>query len=438
MSLFSAKSLLRQVFASFGIKFANVALSLLLAVLLARVLGVSGYGDYAFVYAIVMMLAIPSQMGLPQLVVRETARADRNQDWAAMRTIWRWAHLFVILSSFGTMTVVLIWVVLRVQETGIRNAFIFGLLLIPLIALGNVRGAALSGLGKVVLGQLPENVLRPLCLFAGLSSAAYLVAQGQMTAAGALGLHVGAAGFAFLVGSVLLSQNRPRYVALAEASPPQTRAWLMAAGAFGLLAGLQTINSTLDIVMIGIMRSREEVGIYKIAVTAAGLTVLGLQVINIVIMPRIAHLHAGRELKAMQALVTTTARLILLAAGLASLVLIVFGKVLIGYAFGADFVAGYPALVVLTLGQLANAAFGSVGLLLNMSGHERFSLVGVAIACVANVCLNLVLIPLFGILGAATATAVTLVIWNVVLYWQVWQKLGIDSAAIRLMKTRAL
>ena len=69
---------------------------------------------------------------------------------------------------------------------------------------------------------------------------------------------------------------------------------------------------------------------------------------------------------------------------------------------------------------------GPVGLLLNMTGHERETAKGVAISAVLNMVLNFLLIPRWGITGAAVATTVSMIAWNLLLAWQVNTKLTIQ------------
>jgi O-antigen/teichoic acid export membrane protein len=107
----------------------------------------------------------------------------------------------------------------------------------------------------------------------------------------------------------------------------------------------------------------------------------------------------------------------------------VFGEELLITAFGPEYAGGYLALVVLATGQLLNAAAGSVGALLNMTGHARDTVAGLLAGAILNATLNLVLIPLYGIEGAAYATAITFVFWNVLLHRKVRQRLGIESSA---------
>ena len=100
--------------------------------------------------------------------------------------------------------------------------------------------------------------------------------------------------------------------------------------------------------------------------------------------------------------------------------------------FGADFVNGYMALVVLTVGQVARALFGSVGFLMTMTGHGRETAYVFGLSVVLNIGLNAFLIPPFGMAGAAFATALTTILWNVLLFVYVLNRLGINSTAFRL------
>lgn len=418
-----------QAGASFGIRIANLCLGLAVAVLLARLLGVEGYGRYAFVLSLLMLLAIPVEMGLPTLVVRETAKAGHAGDWPVMRGLWLWSHRCVLAVSLTFLAGALAWFMLLDRDSEWRLLVLTGTLLVPVIALGNIRGAALRGLGRVVLGQTPEFVLRPLFL-AILLIAVSGLAGGALSPEIAMGLHVAAALAAFAIGTVMLLRAAPADVRRG-ARRIEGLAWAAAAIPLGMISGLHVVHSNIDVVMLGTLRVAEEVGVYKVAVTAAGLVSMGLQSVNMLIMPRIVTAHAAGDQARLQRLVTASARLALAFALPAVLVFLVAGGWLLETAFGSEYRAGYPVLAVVALGQLANAGFGSVGVLLNMTGHERDTLAAVALAAAVNVILNLALIPAYGGLGAALATVATLVAWNVLLCWRVWTRLGINSTALR-------
>ena len=80
--------------------------------------------------------------------------------------------------------------------------------------------------------------------------------------------------------------------------------------------------------------------------------------------------------------------------------------------FGASFVAGETALRILLIGQVVGAGLGSVMYIMTMTGQERPAMFILGAILVANPVLNLVLIPKFGIEGAAVAKAATLIVWK--------------------------
>ena len=166
------------------------------SVVLARALGPSAYGNYAYVFAIVTLLALPSQVGIPTLLVRETAKAQAQEDWPRLKGLWSWATRVILVMSLVIAAVAAIFVIWRGAPTDVdlRWTLAVGLLLVPLIALGNARGAALRGLRKIVSGQLPETVLRPVMLVVFIGGAWWF--NGRMSAHAAMGWHVLAAALA--------------------------------------------------------------------------------------------------------------------------------------------------------------------------------------------------------------------------------------------------
>lgn len=420
--------LLRGGIGSAAIKTVNIALGMVLVIVLAHALGPEGYGIYAYVFAIVSILVIPAQFGIPILVVRETAKAQANENWGHMLGIWRWASLVIFcLSAFLVLVgLAASWKFWDQLNTQLQNTLFFGLLLIPLIALGNLRGAVLQGLHRVVLGLLPENLLRPGLLTLLLLVTIEISAHG-VTAAQAMGLHVAAAGMAFIIGVWFLYKNRPQLLSLTPEPLYEPRKWFMASWPLALTAGMQQINQSTDIIVLGIFHSTTEVGIYRVATQGAMLVPFGLTVVAMLVSPYFARLYENNDLERLQRLVTVGARSAFFIALPLVLVFLFWGKEIIGLLFGEDYTSAYSPLVILALGQLINTAFGHVGTLLNMTGHERDTARGVAIAAISNVLLNLILIPSWGIKGAALGTALTLIIWNILLWRSVYKRLGIQS-----------
>lgn len=424
-------TLLRNSAASLLIKLTSVLLGFVLAVLLARGLGPEQYGIYGFILTLVTMIAIPAQVGLPNLVVRETARAGGREDWALMRGIWRWSSRYVLTTSLLLLTVVAIALYFAgdLLTADRHRALVLALPLIPLIALGNIRGAALRGLRRVVLGLLPEKIIRTVLLIALIGSL-FLIGGNNFTASTALKLYVVSALVAFVVGAWLLWRARPHQLkkeANVKVTGPE---WRRAVLPLALIGAAQLLNTNIDMLLLGVLRSDAEVGLYRVVVQLGQLVIFGLTAINMVLHPSIARLHQQGDLKGLQRVVTTSARMIFLIALPPAIVFIVFGEWVLTMAFGEEYAPAKTALAILVVGQLVNAGMGSVGALLNMTGHERDTMRAMLVAVVINIALNVALIPRFGIEGAAFSTSFSFVIWNVMLWRMVWKRLKIRSTAI--------
>lgn len=431
--------LLRGGIGSLAIKAGHTVLAFAVAVVLARTLGPEGYGVYSFALAILMLTAIPAQVGVPQLIIRETAKAQVAENYGLMRGLWRWGNIAVALFSLAALLVVGgILLLTEIGGDGARVATLtVGIALIPLIALANVRGACLRGLRKVVQGQLPESIIRPALLLALVGIwAAFFVPEEGMTAQQAMGLYVTAAVIAFGIGVWLLRRARP--AELSEKPEPiyESGAWRKAVIPLALITGLQLINNYADLLILGIFRSDEEVGIYRAVFQLVILVIFGLQAINKVMQPHFARLYRQGQQERLQKLATASARAILAMALPPAAMFLVVGGDLLAWIFGDAFRAGALALSLLALGQLSNAGMGSVGILLNMTGNERDTMRGTAVAAAANLMMNLVLVPPFGMAGAATASALTLLLWNLLLRHSVKKRLGLETLAVSKNKTK--
>jgi len=282
----------------------------------------------------------------------------------------------------------------------------------------------MQGLGYVIVAQLPQMLVLPilfLILVGGLHFAF------DLNASLAVGVRVLVATITFLVGAGLFKKYLRN--SIKEALPNyHTRKWLRSALPLLFVSMAGTINQHISIIMVASMLGSEAAGIFAVAIRGAMLVSFVLMAVNIPLAPTIARLYARGEKERLQRVVTKGASVALFGSLPIALGLIIFGRWVL-LIFGREFMGGSAVLVILCLGQLVNAGMGSVGLLLNMTGYERDTAMGVGIAAAVNVVLNTILIPLWGIEGAAIATVAGLIIWNIILLMRVRKKLGLNSTA---------
>jgi O-antigen/teichoic acid export membrane protein len=420
------------------IKAAHAILAFAVAVTLARLLGPEGYGVYSFALAILMLVAIPAQLGIPKLVVRETAKAQSREDWSLMYGLWRWGSAAVLVLSIVGVMIVCGVVLFFEGANSERNATVaIGTALIPLIALANVRAACLRGLRMVVWGQLPESILRPAILML-LVGAGILTTRAEFAPSPSeiMGWHVIAAIVTFFVGTIMLWRACPKGVRSKPSPHYESSGWRKAIIPLAMISGFQVVNSYTDLIVLGIFREHEEVGIYRAAFQLALLVIIGLQALNKVLQPHYARLYQQQDIEKLQRLVTNSSIAMFLMSLPPVIVLLFSGSAVLSFVYGGEYVVGAQALAILVVGQLLHSAVGSVAVLLNMTGHERDTMLGFAIAACANVFLNFLLIPYFGMVGAATASALTLVLWVFLLRRFAKRRIGIEALAFRFIRYR--
>ena len=416
--------------AGISLKSAQSLLGLLLAIMLARSLGATNYGVYAYVYALISVLALPAKFGLPQLLVRETARSHALENWKLMRGVWLWSWGTGIGLSItiGVVSGVVGWYVADKFSDAQMRTYYWGLTLIPLLALGALRDGALRGLRHVVRSQVSESIIRPGVLLALVAISA--VNGLHLTAPTAMQLHAISAFCAFLAGAWLLRISAP--AAILERPRPvfQGAVWRASVLPLALVTGMQLLNKQIDILMIGVFRTADDVGVYRIVVQGAVLVAFGLHAISLVVTPHFARLFALDDSVRLQRLATASARVMFFLALPVAGIFVVYGSHILSLVFGEEYARGYNALVILSVGQVGNAAFGAVLQLLNMTGNEKATVKTLAWVALLNIVLNLILIPFFGIIGAAAATSFTLLLWNWLLYRTLQTKTGLYSSVV--------
>lgn len=415
--------LVRGVLGVGGLKLLSLPLTLGASVLLARGLGPEGYGQYVFVLSLMTMLALPVGPGIGQLVTREVAKYQHAKQWSLFHGVLRRSNQWVLLAT-ALFIIAVASVASRYAQWEVTDRWsllLVAVFLVPLLGFNAVRANTLQGLGYVVLAQLPDLVLRPAV---HLAVAAILLIAGLLNPATALGAEITATGVAFLVGSLFLLRRIPGQVR-SSAPEYQTGEWGRAIFPFTLLAVVGTLNSQIGILFLGWLGNPQDVAAMQIAMSGSSLVIFFLALINLVISPHIIRAQQGGDKEKLHKLSRYSSRSALLAALPVGLPLIFLGAPIIQFLYGDEYInSAVLPLAILTAGQLFNVACGSVGLFLTMSGYEKDTLLGQIVALMANVVLVIILIPKLGAVGAASAVAISQVIWNLVLAVLFKKRLG--------------
>ena len=413
-----------------GLRIAFSGLSFLVSVLLARLLGTAGFGAYSYAFAWIVLLGIPAILGSDQLLVREVAAHHAKSDWGLMRGLLRRASEAVLVVSLGLalLAAALAWALRGHWPSPIMlPTFWVALILLPLITLTRVRQGAMQGLHRVALGAMPEQLIQP-ALLVGLLSMAYFFWRQRLTAPFAMGLNVGAAAVTFAVGVVLLYRTLP--LPVKEAAPVyRDVAWARSALPLVFLAGAGVLFGQADTLILGAIKGAQAVGVYSVAHKGAELVTFALVVQNAAFASTAASLYAARDFERLQRLATRIARWTLAVTSPLAIVFIGFGHWFLLYCYGPHFTQARTALAILSFGQLVNVGTGLNGILLMMTGHEGDAATTLGGSAAANIVLNLLLVPGWGIEGAAFANTISVILLNVLLTLALYRKTGIHSTA---------
>jgi len=401
---------------------------------LARFLGVEGYGIYGYALAIVSVLAIPAEFGLPTLVMRETSKNMVQNNFGLIKGIWNWASKIVILLTI--LIFVVSFFIYRIWGDHLDQKYIltiiWGLLLVPILAFSNLKNAALRGLKKIVLGQLGENLIRPGS-FLVMIIIIYFVIPNNISPHLFMAVQSFAAGISLLTASFLLWKNRPKEINLSSAVI-NAKNWLSSSLTLALVNGVALLNKGINLIILGLFVSSAEIGIYNSAIQISILASSGLQAVNLVIAPQFASLYAQGDHNRLQRLTTISARVVLAINLIITVFFIIFGKLFLRIAYGPEFEVGYVSMLILLIGQFINSATGSVAFLLNMTDKEYLTIRGSLVAVVVNIVLSFFLAPNLGRNGAAIASAIAVAISNIILWWLVYKHLRINSLAFNFFK----
>lgn len=371
---------------------------------IARVLGADGYGVYAMALAVGLYLASASESGLAAVGVR--AIAEGTEDVAALASAVSGVRLVIAAALMGTAALVTQLVVPDPDRSILLLSF---LVLIP-VAL-DLRwvliGLELSG---------PVGWARVVGEATTLVGVVWLVDDIDQ---------LGTAMLCYVAGVVV--STTLLWLALRRRGTPATIAWrprlavpllkrgLPVAGQF--LLGLMIFNA--DLLLLRLMRGSESTGLYAAAYAPLAFAVNVGYAFAYSVLPVLVAERAGeRDASALYG--AQLVRMLSIAFPLAVGGALVAGEI-IALGFGPDYADAAPVLTALMMSVPFAGATALSWTALTVLGRERWLFISTGLAAAINVVLNLLWIPRYGMLGAATATVITEAFRAGLIGWVAWR-----------------
>lgn len=398
--------------ASNGLQFA-------LLIILSYGLGRHDAGVFFEGYAALRLLSVVAALGLDVTVIRYVAhyhaRGESGLATSAVRlglvlsgavSVLAGGATFLVAplaaSAFGSAELEF---VLRVMALSLP------VVVLEMVLIGATRGTGRMG-AFVVVDQVLDGAVR-------LGAVAVVLALGHGLKAAALAYAL--AGVVTLAAAAVPA--RGIVLGAREGAKVQPAALLRFTGyQWGaVVAGVGLL--WLDTLLLGLWRPPADVAVYTVATRTVLLGMVFILPIGIAFQPMIGRLYSVGDrprLESMYAFATKWSTIV----GCPPLVfLALFATPLLTLLYGDAYASGAWALALLALAQTANASTGPSGHIVTMIGRPDLVLVNSLAALLLNLVLNVILIPPYGMVGAAAAWAVSIVAWNVFRLWQVWRVL---------------
>jgi O-antigen/teichoic acid export membrane protein len=400
----------------------------------ARVLGAQSYGEYAYVFAWISILAYVSTLGFDTAILRFVPAYEARRAWSLQQGVIRYAQRSAAAVGF-TLTALgasIVW--LWVQAPQLRDTFLFGLALMPLLALIRVRCSIARAFGGVISSIMPDRVVREGVLIGVL---AVIVLAGRWTIDARLVMFVAVLSAAVALGVTAVALRKRKPTAFASATPQyDAPVWRKAAVPLMILGAAEMLLNRTGTILLGSIGATNEAGVYSLAFNISLVVTVPRIALNTLFAPTAAGLYARNEMAMLQTLVTKTSTWTFLAGlSVAGTLFVVAGPFLAW--FGPSYDSGAAALRILLISQLVAAGSGSQLYIMTMTGQERAAALLLTCVAIANAVVSAALTWVFGLVGAAIATSIAFVVWNSAMAIFIYRRLGLRPGILGCTRSQS-
>ena len=393
----------------------------LIALMLARLLGANSYGLYVLAVSAATLFASFSLLGLDDAMVRYVAiRSGRGDQLGVRGTI----KLGVVVATVGGVLIgIVMFAAAQPIAEGIfhepRLTHLLRLLavIVPFLSLSNVLAGTARGFGRMDYVALAENVVQSLVRLVLVAVIAVAMQGLNVTVA------VIAFGISDVAATIALIVLLQKYFPVSQLRDGEMREVAPECFRFAIplwLSGmLRQFRRSFQTILLGATAAAASVGIFSIVSSITTVGHVCLLALFVAVKPTLARLHDIGDREGLTHLYTTATRWAYTITLPFFLVIVLFRESIL-LVFGESFAAGSTALLIYAFAEVVNAGTGICGPVLDMTGHTMMKLVNAITLTVLLVVGNVLLIPRYGVVGAAIATLVGIGVSNVMCLVEIW------------------
>lgn len=410
-----------KIISSSGVNFIfrifGLGTSFLTTVLITRFFGVGTFGNYSLVFALSQIIALLFTLGIPNTLIKIIGNHNFSYLQAKRLLIkgLKGALIFsiipVLFFYFGSE--ILSQTVFH--NTQLINYFLIAAIAIPLFIIHEIFLYFLIATKNFMRYNLFMFVIPNLLLIVFI----YIFFNADQNNHYTFIAYALAILITVLLEAATIFELKPQKEAISISTVEliKTASPLLFSGLFMYL-----LNYT-NVILLGIMTNDEQVGIYNIAYKIGSVGFLVIVSVSTIITPKMAELYGQGNISQLKKLTHNSTRLIAVLSLPIVLVLILFSNYILSF-WGTEVVVGSTTLIIVSIGVLFSAIAGNVDQILNMTENQHILRNITIFSFFVNLILSYVLIPNYGIEGAAIASLITNVLINILCLYYIKKKLG--------------
>lgn len=413
--IYSDKNLLELIkggSVSFIFQIFGIGLSYLFILLISRFYGAEGMGIFALSFTVLNIFVLFGKFGLDVSSIKFIGERYEQKEYSHIKDIYL-KILYLVIPINIILTILLFIIAPYLAEYVFKKptmTIYFQLVSLGVLpmSLRFIHANAIRGMKNIKVFSFLQNITMYLfALF--LLIILYLFTIHNNTdplIALLFGLFVGA------LLSIYFWLKESNFFLNKKVFSLQVKEILSVSAPLLLSSSIMLILGLADTVMLGMLKSESDVGIYNVAYKIATVAMIVFIAMSSIATPKIAAVQDDQE--KLRRIVLQTTKLIVIVSLPMYFIIFVFSEQLLSL-FGEEFKQGSLALILITIGFLVKSLLGTSEYVLQMTNQQKSLIFYALISAIINIVLNYFLIPIFDIEGAAFASMFSIIIYQLMI-----------------------
>lgn len=417
----------------FAVRISGAGLVFLLQAIIARIWGRALLGEYFVAIAMANLLAITLPLGFQTIGSYFAADYAAKGQGQSLRRFAVRAYAYIVFPGF----LILLLAGLFVDRWGASGARLSEMWLpVSVLAAGTamiyVNGAILIGLKRPYAGFFADSIFRPLII-----AAAFIITSTLMNGGDKIVTMLWWLASAYLVVALVHFWVSLRAVRAVPTTVPvpsgEWRRWWHFAPPWLIISLATDFFFDIDLLLLTGLLGNEQIAVFGVAARIYLLASFGLTATYAVLVPGLMEDEARNDL---QGLTKKIGEANMVAAGFSLLVLVsvlIVGRYFL-MLFGDGFVVGAMPLAIICASLIARSVFGPTSLILSVRNYPYANLPGIVLGLLILVGGNLFLVPQFGLVGAASAAFISILVASFAMWVLALKLTGMDVSIFPSLK----